>query len=367
MLPIPRLLLRRGLPVVWLLVVCPAAGTSQAAGEQAGASPPLLEHIERSLTGDESQWRTPNPDFEAGGDGPSEFGLRFRMEPDGRHATGELTGLYEDGRQVLYWSLLTFYNPVTERVIAQQIGWDGSLVRGEMPVQPGERQVLDATTYAASGAMKRTRHVTHFIEADVKKSDVYEYGPDGEWQLRRQWRWRRHPTPGARRVEDAPSPSSARRSKLEPHVGHLLSGSGQWRAANPGWLQGSDAPREFGMNYRWGPHRQHVIAEIVSLYADGRREKDWSLYLTYNPVTGVATAEQTGWPGLYFRGETSVAPDGHHVESGLIFFPNGTVKSVRDENEMVDPDTRIARVFERAEDGGWRQVREWTWKQLPAD
>ena len=118
------------------------------------------------------------------------------------------------------------------------------------------------------------------------------------------------------------------------------------------------------MNYRWGPNQQFVIAEIVSLFDGGRREKDWSLYITSNPVTGIATLEQTGQVGLYFRGEMSLGPDHEHVESGLIFFPNGTVKSVRDENKMIDQNTRQARVFERDEQGGWEMVRQWTWVQI---
>lgn len=323
---------------------------------------PLLGHLQRTLTGDDSQWRTPNPDYREDGQGPSEFGLRFRMEPDGRHATGELTGRFEDGPEVTYWSLFAFYNPVTEKVIAQQIGWDGTLVRGEVPVQPGERQTIDMTMYGASGAMKRTRHQMHFIDADTHTADAYEYGPNGEWKLERRWRWRRYQTPGATGgVRTAPAATTT--PAIAPHVAHLLSGSGRWRAANPEYEPGGKAPKQYGMNYRWGPHKQHVIAEIVSLHADGRQEKDWSLYITHNPVTGITALEQTGRSGVYFRGEMSTDADGHHVENGLVHIPNGTVKSVRDRNVMLDPNTRVANVYERDENGRWRKAREWTWRQ----
>ena len=248
---------------------------------------PLIQHMARTLTGDDSQWRTPNPDYEAGTQQPREYGLRFRLEPDRRHVTGELTGRFEDGREVIYWSMLAFYNPVTERVITQQIGWDGALVRGQVPVQAGPRQTIDATLYAASGDMRRTRHEMHFVDADTHLADVYEYGPDGQWQLVRKWQWKRHATPGANRSTAVRSPDAP--SKIEPYVAHLLSGSGQWRAPNPDYQEGGKAPKQYALNYRWGPHRQHVIGEIVSIYADDqqeRQEKDWSLYITHNPVTG---------------------------------------------------------------------------------
>lgn len=346
--------------LVLLLSVSPTLGAGQ---EPTAPQHPLLMHMDKTLTGDESQWRTPNPDHQEGARGPSEFGLRFRMEPDGRHATGELTGIFEDGREVVYWSMLVFYNPVTEKIIAQQIGWDGSLVRGEIPVQPGERQTIDQTMYGASGAMKRARHQMHFVDADTHTADVYEYGRDGEWQLQRQWRWQRHATPDAGRPQGPPSSPTGATSKLAPHVAHLLSGSGRWRADNPDYESNGDEPRQYGMNYRWGPHRQHVVAEIVSLYDDGRQEKEWSLYITHNPVTGGTALEQTGRVGLYFRGELGTEASGHHVENGLIYLPNGMVKSVRDRNVMLDADTRRAHVYERDASGGWKQVREWTWRQ----
>lgn len=30
---------------------------------------------------------------------------------------------------------------------------------------------------------------------------------------------------------------------------------------------------------------------------------------------------------------------------------------------MIDSNTRVAHVLERDESGGWKKVREWTWKQ----
>ena len=77
--------------------------------------------------------------------------------------------------------------------------------------------------------------------------------------------------------------------------------------------------------------------------------------------------EQTGRVGLYFRGELGLGTDGEHDESGLIYLPNGVVKSVRDVNRMVDQNTRVSHVYERDQRGGWKQVREWTWKQLILD
>ena len=155
-------------------------------------------------------------------------------------------------------------------------------------------------------------------------------------------------------------------SRIESHVSHLLAGSGEWRAPNPDFVEGSSEPEMFGMNYRWGPYEQYVAAEIVSIYPSGKTEPGWSMYITHNPVTNQTIIQQTGASGIYFRGEMEDLGNGLHTETGLIYFPNGTVKSVRDEVEMIDDSTRISRVFERGENGGWVQVREWTWKLVEA-
>jgi len=125
------------------LLLASIVSLSTAANEQAEpeTSHPLTHRLARILTGDSTQWRTINPDYQEGGKQPAEYGLRLRMMPDQRHATGELTGVYSDGREALYWSLLAFYNPVTEQVVLQQIGWDGTLLRGEVAVQPGRQQI----------------------------------------------------------------------------------------------------------------------------------------------------------------------------------------------------------------------------------
>ncbi len=149
---------------------------------------------------------------------------------------------------------------------------------------------------------------------------------------------------------------------LEKYIGYALTGSGQWRAPNPEYEPGSDKPKDWGMHYRWGTHKKHVICEIVGVYADGREETAFTLYFFYNPVTEEVTQVQSGVRGLFFEGRVDVAEDGRHYQGGLIYFPNGTIKSVRDEVVVVDSNTYISHVFERDEDGDWVQVREWTWK-----
>ena len=95
-----------------------------------------------------------------------------------------------------------------------------------------------------------------------------------------------------------------------------------------------------------------------------RIEKDWSLYITHNPVLQTTTMEQTGGNGVYFRGELDLPEGNAQVENGLVFLPNGMIRSVRDRHIYIDERTRNAQVFERDAQGNWEIMREWVWRRL---
>lgn len=320
---------------------------------------PLQRHMQHMHNAGD-QWRTANPDFDPAQGGPIEYGLRFVLAPDGSHVTGNLTGIFEDGREALYWSLLSLYNPVTEKVITKQIGWDGTLLHGDVPLQEGRLQIIDMLQYGADGSVSISRHENRYQSNGEHSSVVLEPDGKGGWAEKQSWTWRRQAA-GDFNPEPSGTPGA-----IAEHAGFLLAGSGRWRAPNPDYTTGSEDEQFYGMNYRWGPHRQHVVGEIVSIYADGREAMDWSLFMTWNPVTGQAVLEQTGANGVYFRGELGKTKDGRHKQQGLIYLPNGEVKSVRDEIEVLDSRRYRSHVFERDQNGGWKKVRVWTWTRQAA-
>lgn len=325
------------------------------------AETPLMQHMQRILT-DGDQWRTPNPGYDPEQGGPESFGLTFELAPDGSHATGQLTGIHADGRQAVYWTLLALYNPVTEKVVIQQIGWNGAYLRGEVPLQPGPVQIVDMIQFGVDGKLSYSRHENHFEAPDRHVSLVLEPDGQGAWHQKQRWEWARYPHPGERQSSRA---GTALVTGLAEAVGHLLEGSGRWRAPNPAYEPGGTEEQYYGMNFRVGPHGQHVIGEIVSVFADGRVEQDWTMYITHNPVTGKTWMEQTGRSGVYFRGQLEKPGKGRRVHGGIVYLPNGQANSVRDEIEIINDGQYKSHVFERAADGSWEKAREWTWTRLP--
>lgn len=340
------------------LIVGPlAAPATEPAGE-------LATHMQRMLT-DGDHWRTPNPDYDPTAGGPLAFGLRFGLAPDGSHATGTLSGIFADGREATYWSLLAFYNPVTQKVVTKQVGWNGALLEGAVPVQGGPVQIVDMIHYNPDGSLMTSRHENRFRDDGSHVSLVHEPDQKGGWAQKQSWTWQRHDDVDG--AADAPAKAAPTPGALAQSAGFLVEGDGRWRAENPDYDPDGDAGRYYGMNFRWGPHGQHIVGEIISIFDDGTTEKHWSLYLTYNPVTHTAILEQTGASGVYFRGEMRVDGDDRRTQTGLVYLPNGNARSVRDEIDIVDDRTYVSRVFERDEAGGWRLARTWTWRRQEID
>ena len=112
--------------------------------------------------------------------------------------SGEITGVFADGIEVRFWSMFMFYNPVTQQVLYQQVGRNGTLISAQQPVREqaldfGEVERLDATEYSSDGYVKTTRHENVFYDDGSHTSKVYEQDATGEWKQVNEWRWQLTP------------------------------------------------------------------------------------------------------------------------------------------------------------------------------
>ncbi len=162
---------------------------------------------------------------------------------------------------------------------------------------------------------------------------------------------------------------------LEVHMHHWISGSGQWRAPNPSYQPGStprtrEWVREFGVNWRWGPNRQHLLGEIVAIPEDGDPMITGVLYAFYNPVTEKVVEIQVARNGiLQFsedRARKEPTPYGApEIGDSLEYFPNGGVSILRHVNRFLDANTQLSVSQKRNEEGQWSDQNEWRWTQEP--
>ena len=164
----------------------------------------------------------------------------------------------------------------------------------------------------------------------------------------------------------APAQAEPASNPLETEKGYLLTESGQWRTANPDYEPDSDQPRDFGINYRWGPHRKHIIGEIVGISEKGTAVYA-SVYIFFNPVTAKIHIDLIGWDGTFGPAEERRIDATHRVVEALLYQPNGTVQANRHTYELIDSDTYIIRVFEPDQSGRWVLKKEETWRQLASE
>ena len=165
-------------------------------------------------------------------------------------------------------------------------------------------------------------------------------------------------------VGAADDSSSATHNKLNALFGALIDG-GEWRTPNPNYEAGSPTPSEFILRYRWGPHEQHMVGQLLGHFetTEGTEERlFWSLYAIHNPVTDDVSVSQIGANGALAEGRIEMSDDGKHIIEQTLYGPDGSTKELRHEEAFADDgESYSSDVFERDESDGWRKVREWTW------
>ncbi len=181
--------------VVFLIVSSCVLGTTAHAQEL--PENPLASHMAHMMEGS-GDWRTPNPDHDPKNKkSPVEFSVQWKWGPNKKHIVGELTGVFENGTTAQYQSMYTIYNPVTQRVIMQQVGWNGTYMLGDasvrmVPLSIGDSENVDMTAYAPDGTAKHTRHKATIVDRNTHQIDLYEKDENGVWLLKREWTWRLH-------------------------------------------------------------------------------------------------------------------------------------------------------------------------------
>ena len=147
----------------------------------------------------------------------------------------------------------------------------------------------------------------------------------------------------------------------------ILIGAREWRTPNPAFVEGSGDPTAFVLRYRWGPHRQHVVGELLGTFeqsGETREELFWSLYAVRNPVTSQIVVSQIGVDGSLAEGTLRHLPSGGHALVQTLFAADGSTKSIRHEEHIAeDQQSFHSYVFERDERGTWQPVREWRWER----
>lgn len=164
-------------------------------------------------------------------------------------------------------------------------------------------------------------------------------------------------------------PSAEPQSKIERLFGVLIEGA-EWRTPNPGYDASQKSPKEYVLRYRWGPHKQHMIGELLGHFEtpDGPQETlFWSLYAIHNPVTDEVQVSQIGADGALAAGEARLDGDDKHVIEQTLYATDGSTLALRHEETLAaDGTSYTSNVFERNAAGDWTKARDWVWTRSTA-
>ncbi len=145
---------------------------------------------------------------------------------------------------------------------------------------------------------------------------------------------------------------------------HEVNGSGVWRRDNPEWGPGAEEePFHWARISRWGPARNVVTSDALSVYADGRCEALSHIVFHPDPKNGGVRVTVFAGIGVVAEGTLTAPGEDTRLVEFTASLPDGTAGRSRDLTDLSRGDTlvTVAKVWE---DGAWvpqdtvRWVRE---------
>ncbi len=182
--------MRNSIAVLYALALL-AVGADGVAQTAPSGLQRFLDHLTQHVV-TPGEWVTANPDYTPEGLQPKEYVVQMSLGADRHHAHGTLSGINADGSRHVFWTLLMLYNPVSDKIVYQQVSWQGAYMHGEMAVPEGDHEILDTVLYLPDGSQQRMRHETRFINDDLRHTQVHRWDESSaEWRPARAWEWRR--------------------------------------------------------------------------------------------------------------------------------------------------------------------------------
>ena len=87
-------------------------------------------------------------------------------------------------------------------------------------------------------------------------------------------------------------------------MAYYLAGSAAWQRDNPEFVAGGNAPSSWIRQYRWGPGRDILLADVFSVYPDGRCDMIVHLVHRWDAARAGVEAHGFGQNGLYVVGQS---------------------------------------------------------------
>lgn len=157
------------------------------------AEPPdwFQENLERLAPG-VSIWVADNSMYQNDSELFDAYVMEWNWGIGEKSAVGRLYGMV-DGEDVrTLWQFRMFWNSGEQSAYVQQFGADGTFGTGRLTPDGDNRDRLEQVFYIPDGSKREVGHTTeHHENSNVGTS--YDILPDGSWQERRTYEWRRKP------------------------------------------------------------------------------------------------------------------------------------------------------------------------------
>lgn len=149
------------------------------------------ESLERLAPG-ESIWVADNSAYQSENESYDTYVMEWQWGIGKQSTTGRLYGTIDGKAGHTLWEFRMFWHSGDQSAYVQQFGADGTFGTGKLTPDGDNKDRLEQVFYSPAGNVREVGHATvHHADSNVGTS--YDILPDGSWQERRTYVWRRTP------------------------------------------------------------------------------------------------------------------------------------------------------------------------------
>lgn len=173
-----------------LVLVCASPVWAQSPAAPGAA--PIPEHVLAEMARMVGRWEADNSAYVSESEPFERYALEWTWGLGRKSLVGRLFAVHAGEDTEAFWHYLHYWHPGEAKVVAFQIGRDGTVGVGAHEPLAGGRSALLQTFYDPSnGSTYRAGHRTRLLSDDEHLSESFSVDAQGVWSPRRAYTWKK--------------------------------------------------------------------------------------------------------------------------------------------------------------------------------
>lgn len=177
------------LTLLFLLIGVAAQPDASVAQDNSAIPDWFTQHMEEMTQGN-GRWIADNAAYKSDAEPYDAYGLEWTWGIGQKSLTGRLFAMQDDEELGTIWKFREVWHPGEQQVYLYQYGSDGTFGVGTVHLSEGNIRQSDQTFFNPDGTTFRSGHRMEIV-GDEQRAQSFNIMPDGTWQERRSYVWKR--------------------------------------------------------------------------------------------------------------------------------------------------------------------------------